>query len=310
MSDANTLIRDIVSKPVEVMPVVTDGTELAPKDGAAPVPTPPVEAKKEQQSAQSSRFAALAKKETALVRDRAAIKSERELIAKERAESTRLVEAQKLALSNPLKALELLGFTYKQLTEVVLNDNQPTPELREKTLEERLRADLDKKLEERDKVSAERTKADEEARNVKVLTEFKAQASQFLTSKDNQEKYPLINHPKNDLQYTVDTLSEMIKKNFYDTAEKDDSGNIVKPGILMSLSEAAKAFEEYLADITKEFYSKLQPKSDGQEKKDPSSKVESTEPRTLTNQMSTNMTTGLPAKTEADRLKRALAALG
>lgn len=278
------------------------GTEIT---GSAPKPVPPVEEPKQELN--SSRFAALAKKETALQRERQAIKLERDRIAKERSEATKLVEAQRVALTDPLKALELLGITYKQLTEVVLNDNKVTPELREKQLEEKLRAELKKELEDRDKLSSEESKKREEERVQKVVQQFKEQTGSFL--KANKDKYPLINHPKNDFTYAIDTISAIIEQHYDKTSEKDENGDILKPGVLMAVPDAAKLFEDHLQETAKEFYSTLQPKSDGPDKKTEPSKSSVQEPRTITNEMS-GIANNLPAKTEADRIKRALAALG
>lgn len=289
-----------VTAPIPEPKPIVPGTEITtPKD------KPTEEPKKDLQS---QRFAALAKKEGALVRERAAIKMERDKIAQVQAETSKLVEAQKLALTNPLKALELLGITYKQLTEVVLNDNQPTPELREKTLEERLRADFDKKLQEREEKELELRKKNQTENTERVVREFKDQTTNFL--KTNKDKYPLINHPKNDLQYTVDTISALIEQNFHKTAEKDENGTITKPGVLMAVSDAAKMFEDHLAELADEFHKAKQPKSDGADPKTDTRQDKVDEPRTISNSMSSGLATNLPAKTEADRIKRALAALG
>lgn len=285
------------------------GTEIDPDNSIKQpqAPIPPV--KQEKKDLTSPKFAALARKESQLVRERAAIKAERDAIAKERDEAKKLVEAQRLATTNPLKALELLGLNYKQLTEYVLNDEKPTPELQAKSLRDELKGELQRELEERDKKLESQRKESEEKEKSRVVEQFKEQTKDFLIAK--KDKYPLINHPKNDVSYAVETISAIIEQHFHNTAEKDSDGVIIKAGKLMSVSDAAQMYEDHLKELATEFYKTLEPKSEGQDKavaqnKD-TSKVQ--EPRTITNQMQSGLATNLPAKTETDRWNRALAAL-
>lgn len=284
-------------------PVIPNGTELINPKVEAKVDSPAVPTQPKDLT--SSRFAALAKKETALVREKAAIKAEREIIAREKEEAKKLVEAQKLAISNPLKAMELLGISYKQLTEFVLNDEKPTPEIQARTLKEELKSEWQKELEERDKKAEEARRLAREKEEADVEVQFKTQTTTWLSNEEGKKKFPLINHPKNDMPYTVDVITAVIKSHYADTEEKDPAGVILKPGKLLSVSEAAQMYEDHLRELTKEFSATIMPKSDGQE--DPKQSQEKVhEPRTITNQMQSGLATKLPAKTEQDRFRRAL----
>src|SRR5271166_1356124 len=79
----------------------------------------------------ADRFAALAKKERAIQKQLAEVK-QREAKAKE----WETLKAS--AASNPLKALEVLGISYEQLTNYILNGQKPTADLQVKQVQDEL----------------------------------------------------------------------------------------------------------------------------------------------------------------------------
>lgn len=283
----------------------TVGTEISVPKTEPIVPVPAVQDHKKDLT--SSRFAALAKKETQIVRERAAIKAERESIARDRSDAQKLVDAQKLAMSNPRAAMEALGISYKQLTEFVLNDENPTPELQARSLKEELKSEWQKELEARDKRDQEKQEEHRKQEEEKTRGLFIEQTGEYI--RKNKDKYPLINHPKNDFDYALSTVSALIEQHFHNTAEKDEQGAIIKAGKLISVSEASQMYEDYLKDITTEFAATIKPKSEGQSDPKTTAKESVQEPRTITNQMQSGMSTNLPAKTEQDRMRRAMAKL-
>lgn len=291
--------------------ILNPGTELTdPKPGPV-TPNPEVQKPPpERKDLTSSRFAALSKKETALVRDRAAIKLEREEIEKLRAETQKLLNAQKLAMENPDEAFKLLGWDYNKLTEYQLKDKTIPQDMQTKSLREELKAELKRELDARDKEREEALKTDRETKAAQTIVQFKEEASEYL--KTNKEKFPLINHPKNDLEYSVETISAIIEQHFHATATKNEDGAIIKAGKLMSVLEASELYENHLKDLALSFSETLKPKSDAADPNEPvltTREKQVQEPRTITNSMASTTASQLPPKTEADRMARAMAAL-
>ena len=104
---------------------VAPEVEAAPV-AEAPAPTPEPEKPRELNS---TRFAALARKEQEVFRKQQAIRQQQAELARQAEEIRAFNSARQQALQNPLEALKSLGLTYEQITDYVLNDNKPTPSL-------------------------------------------------------------------------------------------------------------------------------------------------------------------------------------
>lgn len=255
----------------------------------APV-TPPVEEPKPGEAA--SRFAFLAKKESALQKQRAEIKAERAEMEKLRQEIQAVQAKKSTYRTNPLALLEEHGLTYKELTDYILNNNTVSTESQIKAIQDRL--DQAEKQREIDREEAQkRAQEQAAARESQVVQEFKSEIGRFLQTK--AETYELTTlYDGADLVY--DTVEE-----YYNKTNK-----------VLSIPEACDLVEKYFESQvekslkTKKLSSKLAPSEKPSEDKPtaPSPK------RTLSNTQYTSSTPNMVSpKLENDRIARALAAL-
>lgn len=256
-------------------------------------------AKPEPSAAQ--RFAFLAKKESALQRQRAEIKAAREAMEAQKAEIEKIrqeIEANKSKRdsyrTNPLGLLEEHGLTYKELTDYILNNNTVSTESQIRAIQERL--DEQEKRREQEKLEAQK-KAEEEAksREAQVIQEFRQEIGSFIKAK--AETYELTAlYDGADLVY--DTVEE-----YFD-----------KTGKVLSIPEACDLVEKYFesqvekATKTKKLSSKLQAPGSLQPKEEKF--TQSAPTRTLSNAKYTSSTPSMVSpKVESDRMARAMAAL-
>jgi hypothetical protein len=272
-------------------------TDKAP-EGDKP---PEGDEKPENKDPLSPKFAALAKRETQLV------KRDKELKAREAAlqekESKlgsweqREAERKKEVEQNPLKALEYWGLTYKDLTEFVLNGETPTPDSQVKVLETRL-SEFEKKAEEQRKAEDEAKKKADESEHEETITQFRKSCETFVT--ENAETYELIN-----LYGGTPVVLATIEQYFQSTHDPDAG----KVGKVLSFKEACELVEKYYEDEAKKLErTKKFAKASPEPKQDPTQDPPAPS-RTLNNNMSSSAPSLLPAKTENDRMARALAAL-
>jgi hypothetical protein len=260
------------------------------QEAAAPQPKP---------AEGSNRFAFLAKKEAAIVRQRHELKAQMEALASQRSEVEKLraeidqVKGRKASYrSNPLAALEDAGLSYKELTDFILNNNTVSTESQIKALQDKIsevESARQRDAEEREE-AAKRQAAE---REVAVISEFKNEISNFISSK--KDEYELTNlYDSSDLVYdTVEAYFEKTNK-------------------VLSIPEACDLVEKYLE---KQVEKSLQTKKLGQRFQKPAeqpiaNKDPSAPRRTLSNQNYTSSTPSLVSpKVENDRMSRALAAL-
>jgi hypothetical protein len=272
-------------------PVTT--TEAA----SQPLPTtdqPKVETKTEPPKPiekESSRFAALARKEKTLVKRQMEAKQAEEKIAQMYAEVQKWESAKKTAKTSPIEALKMLGISYEDVTNYMLNGEKPTPELEIKSELDNIKAEILAEKEERRRVIEEQKKeAEEEAQ--RAIEEFNEEIKTFL--KDNSNVYELIA-----LNEASDLVLQVIEQHFAETKK------------ILSKQEAADMVEKYLEDqitksaATNKMKAKLTPAQKEEEKKS-----ESVPSKTLNNEYtSSSPNLYLSAKTENQRIQRALAAL-
>lgn len=259
----------------------------------APVPETPKERV-------SDRFAFLAKKEQAVVRQRQELKAQLEAMEQQKAEMARLRQEIEGSRSkkesyrtNPLALLEEHGLSYKELTDYILNNNTVSTESQIKALQEKLES-VEKQRELDRQEAADRARKAAEEREQAVISEFKTEIGTFL--KRESDKYELTN-----LYDSADLV--------YDTVEE----YFAKTNKVLSIPEACDLVEAYLEKqvekslATKKLSSKV---SKPQDEPQTASPQPAQQRKTLTN---TNYTSSTPSlvspRVENDRMARALAAL-
>jgi hypothetical protein len=231
------------------------------------------------------RFTALAKKERQLQKQMAELKQQQARLAQ-------FEKARSEAAQNPLKALESLGLSYEQITQFLLNNNKPTPELELQGVKqeiERLRQETALKEQRAKQAQEQAAKAEYQ----RTLQEFSQEVSDYLDENAGTYELTKMYEGQSIIQATIEQYFAQTKK-------------------IMSIEDAAKLVEKYFEDQveaaqkTKKFQAKQTPKEDkGQPRREPAVKNSPT----LANELTSSAPSLLPAKTESDRLQRALAAL-
>lgn len=267
-------------------------------------PTSTETPKKEE--AISSKFSALAKKEKAIVKRDQEIKaketaySEREAKLAER--EAKIKQSEELWDTDVFKALELRGYDYTKLTNLMLEGKTAAPgetdpvKLAKKTIED-FKAEQ-KKLQEE---TAATTKKAQEALELKQKEELEAawenynnEVNEFVTS--NPDTYELIN------LYGQQALIAQTVDEFYKENKR-----------VLSVKEAADLVESYLESEAKKALSSKKFGSETKGKESAPKKSESEEQpkitKTLNNSMQPTAASVLPAQSESDRMRRAMAAL-
>lgn len=268
---------------IESVPPIEGKMPPTPSESLQQAVKPKIEAPK---APGSDRFAALAKKERAIQKQLAEIKSKEA--------SVKAFEQLKAsATSNPLEALKALGISYEQLTQFLLNGSKPTPELEVS----QVKADLDKLRQEqivREEQTKLAAKQAAEREYQETLADFGNEVKGFLQS--NKDSYELTN-----MYQGEEIVLSTIEQHFANTKR------------IMSIKEASDLVEAYFeeqvsnAQKTKKFQAKQEPKvGEGQSKREPVAK--SSTP-TLSNGLTSSAPSMLPAKTEQARMQRAIAAL-
>lgn len=232
------------------------------------------------------RFAALAKKERALQKQMAEIKQAQ-------VKMSEWEKARSEATTNPIKALEMLGLSYEQITQFMLNGQKPTPELEIQAVKKQLQ-DMKQEQESKAKAELEASQSKAKAEYQRTLSEFNQEVGEFV--KANAGEYELT------AMYQGEAIiSATIEQHFANTKK------------ILSIKEAADLVEKYFeeqvsaAQKTKKFQAKQTPKEEKPQPKRESVSKQSTP--TISNELTSSAPSLLPAKTEQDRLTRAMAAL-
>lgn len=270
--------------------------------GAIPAETQTPTSTKEEAS--SAKFSALAKKEKAIVTKTNELKAKEasfaEREAKIAAREAKIKESESLWDTDVFKALEARGYDYTKLTQLMLEGKTVAPEsqdpvvLAKKTIEQ-FKTEQKQRDEER-AANETKAKADAEAKQKQELEEawaaYNTEVQEF-TSK-NADDYELIN------TYSQQGLVAQTVDEFYNKNKR-----------VLSIKEASDMVESYLESEAKKA---LATKKFGSAKKDsgeptPTSNKEAKTTKTLTNEMQPTSASVLPAASERDRMKRAMAAL-
>jgi cell division septation protein DedD len=286
----------------KVAPATTATNETTPATSnpqASSATAPEVTASPEKVSA---KFAALARKEKqALVKLEAAKTREQALIAREQALQAReakLQEFENIKSTNPLRALEMTGVSYQDLTQTVLNNGELTPEMQINNLRkevETFKEQQERLAKEQAEAAAKRASQDEQ----EILATFKSEIDTFI--KGQGSKFELI-QSFNQTGLVYDTIDAQFQRT----------------GRILSISEASEMVEKYLeSEIEKaleipKFRAKATPPPPPVEARKPVTSPWGPKPvtRTLTNSATNAATSSKPASlTDRERLERARARL-
>lgn len=291
---------------------MSEGLETVAAAAEAPVDAPVEGAAPEQQAVEpkvgegANRFAFLAKKEQAIVRQRQELKAQIEALNAQRSELDKLraeideVKSRRTGYkTNPLAALDDAGLSYKELTDYILNNQQISPEQKLKALEEKFESKieaLERQREEERQATQRRYEEQQAQREQQVISEFKGEIASYVAT--HKDTYELTNlYDSADLVYdTVDAYYE-------------------KSGKVLSIPEACDLVEKYLESQvekslkTKKLSARL-PKAPTEPTVERPTPDTPAPRRTLNNQTYTSSTPSVVSpKVENDRMARALAAL-
>jgi hypothetical protein len=281
------------------MDIIENQIEAAVPEASESVEGQETPAQQPRPAEGANRFAFLAKKEAAIVKQRHELKAQMEAMTSQRSEMEKLraeideVKGRKASYrSNPLAALEDAGLSYKELTDFILNNNTVSTESQIKALQDKI-SEVENARQRDHQEREEHAKRQAAEREVQVIAEFKNEISNFISSK--KDEYELTNlYDSSDLVYdTVEAYFEKTSK-------------------VLSIPEACELVEKYLE---KQVEKSLQTKKLGQKFQKPAEEpIAKSDPqaprRTLNNQNYTSSTPSMVSpKVENDRMSRALAAL-
>lgn len=281
----------------------TTVVETAPQNPTeAPKPetaiTPEVPSQKDEMA---HKFASLARKERlARTLGKSVKAKEMELAQREQQilERERLWEEE--FKKSPLEAIKKRGFTYEDLTNAVLNDGRFSPETEIKEVKSEIeRFRQEQELKEKKMLEMQQKQAAEaEAQAVET---FKSNITDFIGA--NKDKYELTA-----LYEAEDLVFQTVEEHYNRTLAAG------KPKI-MSIEEAVSLVEEYIEaelDRTASSSKKFQSKYQMMKAKEEEQKNRPHSSQTLSNDLTptSSAPSMLSTKTENERIKRALAALG
>ncbi len=211
--------------PLSTTAPIETQTPVPPQEGAPSDPP-----KNPEDNKVSQKFAALARKEKAAVQKlQAATSKEQALLAREQALAAReakIQEFENIKQQSPIKALEMLGYNYNQLTEAQLNGGNVTPEMKI----EQLRSELQAKEKAQSEKEAKSLQDQEEAakqEQTEILQSFQNEISAFVQT--NKTHFPLI-----DLYNQSSLVYSSIDEHY------------TKTGKIASIQEACEHVEKYL----------------------------------------------------------------
>lgn len=252
----------------------------------------------------SSKFAALAKRERAIVKQQQEFKSkESEYARKDQelaAREAKIKESESLWDTDVFKALELKGYDYKKLTDLMLAGQSAAPKAPEdpatiarKAIEDfkKEQAAKDSEKEAAAKKAADEAKSKQDADLAAAYESFRSEINEHI--KTNEAEYELIS------LYGQQELVVETVQGYFDKHNK-----------VLSIKEASEMVENYLLG---EAQKAMKTKKLGAKTEEPKAPAPKETPRTasktLNNDMTANVPVNTPARNEQDRFKRAMAAL-
>lgn len=269
-------------------PAAAPAQATATAEGAPPVAAP------KEDDAISPKLGLIARKERALVQKQQEFQKQQQEWQKMKDELTARIKAmeekENIWKTSPEKALEQYGHNYQTLTERMLAGGEMTPAALEKKFNERFQTLEQQREAEKKAQQEEQERQTKEAANAAVES-YKEDLRGFIAEKGGE--YKLVALFDKEAQTTYDTIDAYYQLH----------------GKVLSHDEAASLVEKYFKKLVDEANGVLSPP------KAPAEGAEQDEPtiglsKTLSNQLQSTAPSMLPPKTENDRLKRAMAALG
>lgn len=227
--EPNQVAKIIDQANAKIISTAAQPAKVDPKAGEAAAPK--VEEKV------SNKLQVLMQREKAAVeREKAAKSAEEKATAREQALTAReakITEFEKLKEKDPMKALELLGLNYQELTTVALADGNVTPELQIKKVDDKLNSYL-KSQEDEKRRQVEDAAKSAKAQEEQATVDFKKEIDTFVT--DNSTKYQLTQ-----FEGQQSLVFDVIEEHYNKTMDVNTG-----VGKIMSITEAADKVEAYL----------------------------------------------------------------
>lgn len=225
------------------------GSSVSPLTQAAP---PAPEASKAIPAADekvSGKLQMLIQREkTAVERERAANAKEAAAAAREQALAEReakIQEFESIKAKNPRRALELLGMSYQDLTQVELSDGEVPADLKVKRVEEKFDSFL-KSQEDAKRQSVEDAQKQQERETANTIAKFQTEIGTYL--KENVGRYELI-----EFEQSQSLVYDVIDEHYNRTLEAamktaQEAGEDVSEirGEIMTIAQAADKVEAHL----------------------------------------------------------------
>jgi hypothetical protein len=290
--DKTSVVSGIVK---QAMPV-TEAPLAAPAEGEAP-----------KHVDVSPKLYDLAKKEKDIVAKKRAVQEKEAELAKREARLKELEDRDNLWDKDPLEYLKAKGkdpnAEYNRMTERLISGGELTPQQLKQELEDFKKSVVDKEV-----AAQEAAQARSKEQETKAISDFKEALKANVTQYKDKYKMTAL------LDTDASLIFETIETYYQETSEKDEDGNTIKPGKVLSKDEATDLVEKYLVKMVRDAYKALGPEEaeaikEGEAKAKESDEQAASKSMTLTNKLSSSIPSILPPKTEGDRLKRAMAAL-
>ena len=251
----------------------------------------------------SAKFAALSRKEKQLKQQESQWRQQQQSLSQQMSElksenekmKREYEEYRKNIKTSPLQAMEKEGYSFEQLTEMQMNNQNPTPEMLIKQMRSELESGYKSELEALKQQIASEKQQQQEAAETQTVTHYKSQINEQVAS--NPDKYELISlNEASDLVFQVAT-------EFYESE-----------GRILSAEEAADFTEKYLEEEAKKVLNakkfkaqQFKPKSDLPSSKGPTLQKEKSQ--TLSNDLSTEVPVSTSRKLTRDEEIEAAAKL-
>lgn len=303
-----------VAAPVAAPPAAAPGKEAAGAPTSKPVIPPDADLKTKYEKLEADH---LARKRELIVQRRkweAERKADAEKLAKLPEYEKKLSEfekTQKAALRNPAEFLKSIygdGW-YDRVVEAKVSGVAPAELMAQEMekMEQRFEAKFAAKDAEAAKAREEATKAQE----AQVMKSFMREVSDFTNA--NMKDYPVFER-LGSAQVVAETIAARIRSEFERTTKKDEAGEVVQQGKVLTTREAADLIENELIELAKHALTaeKYKPKFAPAAVDPKASKAGATlakARKTLSNGLTASTETPKkPAVTDAERRKRAIEA--
>lgn len=189
----------------------------------------------------ASKFAALTRKKRDMDNRERALAEKEQTLAAKIARLEELENDNRLLEERPLDVLKKRGVDFDKLTQMQLNEGNPTPEMMMSRMEEKFNSMLEERLGKLEETYVTDKKVAAEQRVDETINNFVEDITDFINDDSHGDKYELIR-----LQNAVPTIFEVIHQHYNETCEYDENGKLIDEGNVLSIEEASNHVEEYL----------------------------------------------------------------